>query len=223
MMRVAGKIAGVISVLALGIGAVSSPTHAATIATFTNCAVTGGCGSPTTFGTVDLTGNLLTVTLTGPYQFFTSGSGAQPVFAFNTSAGPTSVTGISLDSAADLTYNAGPTPPGNPPSGGIGGMNNFITTTTHNTPLGQSLSFTLNGAFSFINNGGGNAFAAAVFTTVSGIACTGISGGGPTGWIGAPLGSVSQVPLPPAALLFGTALVGLGVLGRRRKNGLVQG
>ena len=31
----------------------------------------------------------------------------------------------------------------------------------------------------------------------------------------------SQIPLPPAALLFGTALAGLGLLGqRRRKNGL---
>jgi hypothetical protein len=29
----------------------------------------------------------------------------------------------------------------------------------------------------------------------------------------------SPVPLPPAALLFGTALVGMGILGRRRKNG----
>lgn len=32
--------------------------------------------------------------------------------------------------------------------------------------------------------------------------------------------SVSTVPIPPAALLFGTALVGMGVLGRRRKKGL---
>jgi hypothetical protein len=31
-------------------------------------------------------------------------------------------------------------------------------------------------------------------------------------------GSPSQVPLPPAALLFGTALVGMTVLGRRRRN-----
>jgi hypothetical protein len=31
------------------------------------------------------------------------------------------------------------------------------------------------------------------------------------------------VPLPPAALLFGTALVGLGILGRRgRKDGLTR-
>ena len=36
-------------------------------------------------------------------------------------------------------------------------------------------------------------------------------------------GSVSPVPLPPAALLFGTALVGLGILGRRRrKDGLAS-
>jgi hypothetical protein len=42
--------------------------------------------------------------------------------------------------------------------------------------------------------------------------------GGPTGII-----DFSQVvPLPPAALLFGTALVGLGILGRRRKNELTQ-
>jgi len=35
---------------------------------------------------------------------------------------------------------------------------------------------------------------------------------------------LSQIPLPPAALLFGTALVGMGILGRRRrKGGLAQG
>jgi hypothetical protein len=36
--------------------------------------------------------------------------------------------------------------------------------------------------------------------------------------------SLSSVPLPPAALLFGTALVGMGILGRRRrrKDGLAQ-
>jgi hypothetical protein len=34
--------------------------------------------------------------------------------------------------------------------------------------------------------------------------------------IGVP--QVSQVPLPAAAVLFGSALVGLGVLGRRRKK-----
>ena len=40
--------------------------------------------------------------------------------------------------------------------------------------------------------------------------------GGPTGIINFTL---APVPLPPAALLFGTALVGLGILGRtRRKN-----
>jgi hypothetical protein len=36
-------------------------------------------------------------------------------------------------------------------------------------------------------------------------------------------GSLALVPLPPAALLFGTALVGMGILGRRRrKGGLAQ-
>ena len=46
--------------------------------------------------------------------------------------------------------------------------------------------------------------------------------GGPTGNIDFGL-ATSPVPLPPAALLFGTALVGLGVLGRRRrKEGVAQ-
>jgi hypothetical protein len=37
-------------------------------------------------------------------------------------------------------------------------------------------------------------------------------------------GNVSEVPLPPALVLFGSALVGMGILGRRRKNkvGLAQ-
>ena len=30
--------------------------------------------------------------------------------------------------------------------------------------------------------------------------------------------SLTAVPLPPAALLFGTALVGMGILGRRRRS-----
>jgi hypothetical protein len=34
---------------------------------------------------------------------------------------------------------------------------------------------------------------------------------------------ISNVPLPPAAILFGTALVGMGILGRRRrKDGIAQ-
>jgi len=33
---------------------------------------------------------------------------------------------------------------------------------------------------------------------------------------------LSAIPLPPAALLFGTALVGMGILGRRRKGRLTQ-
>jgi hypothetical protein len=31
--------------------------------------------------------------------------------------------------------------------------------------------------------------------------------------------TISQTPLPPALVLFGSALVGLGVLGRRKRKG----
>jgi hypothetical protein len=44
----------------------------------------------------------------------------------------------------------------------------------------------------------------------------GCSGDGCTGVVGAPV--VSQVPVPGAILLFGSGLVGLGVLNRRRRT-----
>ena len=62
--------------------------------------------------------------------------------------------------------------------------------------------------------------------TVAGItASTVISGftfsfGTASGVIG--VGVPTAVPLPSAALLFGTALAGLGLLGRRRKKELMQ-
>ena len=45
--------------------------------------------------------------------------------------------------------------------------------------------------------------------------------GAPTGLIDFGL-ATSPVPLPPAALLFGTALAGLGILGRRRRKVVAQ-
>jgi len=56
-------------------------------------------------------------------------------------------------------------------------------------------------------NANGNIFVADVFSGQTGNT-------GPVDVSGTP----SQVPLPPAALLFGTALVGMAVLGRRRRN-----
>jgi hypothetical protein len=49
-----------------------------------------------------------------------------------------------------------------------------------------------------------------------------LSANGLTGVIDFGAGTISQVPLPPAILLFGTALVGMGLLRRRRKNGSAQ-
>jgi hypothetical protein len=191
----------------------STQSSATTIATLTSCAVTGGCGSATTFGTIDLTGTTYTVTLTGGFQFFASGSGAQPFFAFNTTSG-TAVFGTITGTGANLTGVNGTTPPGNPP-GGIGSMNNYITTTSDSTPIGSSLAFVLTGSYVLGGNGPngtGDTFAADICTAVANGACS-----GNTGWIDATLGP-SPVPIPSAALLFGTGLAGLGILGRRRRR-----
>lgn len=48
---------------------------------------------------------------------------------------------------------------------------------------------------------------------------SGCGGSGQTAFIGA-TAAVNAVPLPPAALLFGSALLGLGMLTRRRQRGL---
>ena len=205
-MRASRVWVGLLSALALGtFASTSGPAKAATVATLTNCGfVTGGCGSATApYGQVDLTGTTLTITLFDGFQFFGSGNAPQAVVAFNTT-GATSVSGL----PSGFTWVAGSTPSGNPP-GGIGTMNNYITTDTTNIGLGSTLAYTFTGTFSPDSKG--------FFFAVD--VCTGLNSDnhctGNTGWLTTGL---VATPLPPAALLFGTALAGLGVLGRRRKQ-----
>jgi hypothetical protein len=80
--------------------------------------------------------------------------------------------------------------------------------------LGSSFSFNVLN-FAGLNPATGLFNGLAILFAVD-ISRAGCSGDGCTGVVGAP--QVSQVPLPAAAVLFGSALVGLGVLGRRRKK-----
>jgi len=199
----------------IGIGTALAPTVSTaatvTVATFTSCAISAGCGT-SPYGTVTLntvTG-VYTVTLASDLNFFQAGT--PPLLAINTTAGGTvTPTGTGSANTGSTLTSFGPTPPGNPPAP-LGTFDNSIATSAHNTLLGQTLTFTITGAL--LANSVGDVFAADVI--VGGV-------NGATGWIDATL-SPSPVPIPPAALLFGSALVGLGVLGRsRRKNkGLVQ-
>jgi hypothetical protein len=203
--------------------ALPGTSNAATIGTFTSCSVGGGCGTASSFGTIDFNSvtNIYTVTLSGNFEFFGSGNSPQPFFAFNTTSGTPVFGTITVQQDANPPLSAGlagvngTTPPGNPP-GGIGSMDNYISTTTTNLQLGNTLQFALTGTYTLGPNGGGvDTFAADVCTNGVGGGVQGCPAGS-TGWIDATL-NVDPVPLPGALPLFASGLVGLGLLGWRRK------
>src|SRR5689334_19948006 len=146
-MRILKQVA-LASLIGLALVAAPRPSSA-DVFNFTACAVTGGCnGGSSPFGTVTTTFDngtnktTVAISLNGTYNLF--GSGNDPVvIAFNVTGGPTltvdTSTGVGKLPAAGgtWTYTAGATPNGNPPSGSIGGMNEYFTTSTHNVILGQ--------------------------------------------------------------------------------------
>jgi hypothetical protein len=79
-------------------------------------------------------------------------------------------------------------------------------------PRWAAFSITGDGVWSIINNDGGHHYD---YNTLSHALLYGTAIQCPPS--GCP-GEVGQTPLPPAVVLFGTALVGLGVLGRRRRT-----
>jgi hypothetical protein len=193
--------------------------HTETLTFFQNSDdCTGGCGfsANNTVKVQDTGANTVTVTVqldtsTNPDWVFLepAGAGHEATFAF------------------DLT--------------GFNSLTSFTTTTSGFTPISTtSGSLHMNGAGDFdyglvFDNGGagntdgslltfvlsaaglssssfvGMSFAADVFSGLTGL--TGIIDFG---------ASTPPVPLPPAALLFGTALLGMGILRRRRKKGVAQ-
>ena len=177
---------------------------------------TGGCGTAP-FGTVDVTQvganvNFVVDLANGPPNtvgWAKTGAADFQEFKFN-------ATGVALGDISVTQTFAGQTLA--PQTGAFNGdgTGNFIFGIACTSCGNGNLGITSNIIFSIANatiadvtgaNNLGNIFVADVFSGQTGNT-------GPVDVSGTP----SQIPLPPAALLFGTALVGMAVLGRRRRN-----
>ena len=158
------------------------------------------------------------VQLNSGYQFVHTGFDS--VFAFTTN---TPITIGSIVGNGPGTWSG--VGNGTGTSIGMDGAGNFGGGVTNSlsggsNQLGNDITFTISGAsviqlLNAVNSGGQdltNFFAADICVLAAGsttsCAATGVVYDDPP----------STVPLPPAALLFGTALVGLGILGRRRHS-----
>src|SRR5262245_34948531 len=137
-MRIVTSSFGLAVVAALALTAAPKPSLAGSF-DFTVCAVGGGCnGGSSPFGTVtttyDTVADETTVSadLTGSYAYF--GAGNNPVvFAFNQTGAALAVDTSTLPAAGGTwTYFHGSTPNGNPPAGSIGGMTDWLVSSTHN-------------------------------------------------------------------------------------------
>jgi hypothetical protein len=216
----------------LGIAGVPTASQAASF-TFVQDSdhCTGGCGITTnnfitvsdtaTAGVVDITAQLAT-----GWHFISSGTGGgiESTLAFSSdfanlvlgvlTAGfgvhsPSPTTSIQMDGLVFPTSAYGVDWLGGNGAGNSDGSLLHFTAT-----LAGLTATTFVNALNFATQGSG--------TSTSLWAADVLSANGLTGVIDFGAGTVSQVPLPPAILLFGTALVGMGLLRRRRKNGSAQ-
>jgi hypothetical protein len=205
--------------LALSTGLLGMTTVASHAATETFSLTSDHCGGgcltgQTSAGTITITDAgtntvLVTVALVNGNQFVSTGFDTD--FGFNLTGTPT-ITFSNVTTG--FAPNANPETAGSLHMDGTGFFQYGVQCTGcgpgGSSPLSGPLSFDITGAglsvLSLIQNASGQFFAVDLMS-------------GTTGNTGAVDASVlSPVPLPPAALLFGTALVGLGVLGRRRRS-----
>ena len=202
---------------------------------------TGGCNGslPFVLNTVTVTTTgvanqlLITAQLANGWNFISSGAGGGASFGFALPQASLTFTAQNPATFSATTWE--PFPGGNATSpqtvnsaagnqmDGITFPANFygMTWLAGNGAAnqdGSTLSFLISGAgltlASFLAGTDGAIFAADVINHNRTVVIGGVSQN-PTGIIDFTL---APVPLPPAALLFGSALVGLGFLSRRRRN-----
>jgi hypothetical protein len=208
-------------VAALGMGLVGLPAvgHAVTF-NLTSDHCTGGCGTPP-FGTVTVTqsgANVdISVSLADSNQFVLTGSADNQFFKFNGTGVTLSditvdqtVAGINLlaatgalngDGTGNFTFGITCTEAAGGATCGQGGANAL--------PVGSTLTFHVaNATIADLtqSNNLGNIFVADILSGTTGNT-------GPVDVTG-----VAPIPLPPAAMLFGTALVGMTFLRRRKQR-----
>jgi hypothetical protein len=140
--------------------------------------------------------------------------------------------GVSLLSAQYFTSSSSPAGPPNQGyqsspnqlGGWVAGILGFSVTTVPNgdIPLGSDFTGLANILAIHIGGSGGKNEILLVFSALTGfsdisagVSATNLNISNARAFVG---GDVGLVPLPPAALLFGTALIGLSVLGRRRSK-----
>src|SRR5215475_5626800 len=209
----------VLAVVILGAGLIATASPAeAIIFDLTSCHVTGGCGTQTSFGTVELTQSgtnvNFVVTLAGGNRFVQTGAGDQQLFKFNGAAGAGNIIN-------EATFNPLNAVPGglNGFAGafngdGTGNFNFGVACATDpcnggSTPVFTGLTFTVTNstiAALTVPNNLGNIFVADVLIASNGLT-------GPVDVTGP-----GVVPEPTTLLMVGTALVGLGAGWRRRQS-----
>jgi len=220
------KVAGLASALALGLVAFPPLSKAAVYNFFANACSSGlGCsGSPSsllaTATTSTLGSNVLVDLHIVDPNFFFIQAGNPPMMGWN-SPTPTLASSPTQNPGGPVTWSQN----GAFNSGGPGDFTQSLGfLDKSNTIWNSDIIFQLGGVTlsQFITNSAGFFFAVDLCNAPGGTnggTCTTRAGApGGTGFVGAVL---AQTPLPPAALLFASALVGLGILGRRRrKHGL---
>jgi hypothetical protein len=184
---------------------------------------TGGCGpSGTVFGTVEVTQTVandlhFVVSLNDGSKIVNTGF---PIsFGFNLDPNQT-ITYVGLPGTYTIPNEIGTTDQqaaGSYHMDGTGFFEYGVLFTAQGGGAGtdSTLTFDITGTsltlLSIVQNLAGNFFAVDIISGLTGF--TGpVDASSPPG----------VVPLPPAALLFGTALLGMGMLGRRRKKRLAQ-